>query len=211
LDGVGLIFAEGFEGGFDIVVFQGEDGGGKEGGVDGSGSADGEGGDGDALGHLDGGEEGIHAVERPGGHGTAEDRAGGLGGDDTGEVGGSSGGADEDFDVAGFGGLEVGVEEVRGAVGGNGVALVGDGELVECFGAFLHGGPVGGTAHEDADEGVGGGGKGVFGIGHRGIVGGGVGASRHQGIGGSEDWGGEVGVTFRGCSIHPAFWKIVWA
>ena len=157
-DFLGLLLAELVEffaqGGAGI----GQDRHGQEGGVGRAGLADGQCADGDAAGHLHGGEEGIHALEGGGLHGDAQDGDEGSRGQDAGEVGAPpapqmrTSGSRVFRRRRTYSWLTSG-----GAVGGEDAALVWDGEVGEDFVGRLHGLPVGLAAHDDADEGCGGG------------------------------------------------------
>lgn len=134
--------------------------GGEQATVDGSGLADGQSAHGDAWGHLDDGQEGIQALHGVGFAGGADDgdaqhRECGLAGAHAREVGGSARPGDDDPKAAMGGGGCIFEEPVGGAVGGDDGALVLDREIVERAAGVLHGLPVGGGAHDDADEGVG--------------------------------------------------------
>ena len=82
-------------------VIQGENFGGKQGGVPRSGLADGQCGHGNALGHLHHGEQRVEAVERRGGNGHGKHRQQGFGGDDARQMGRAARAGDEDLDATG--------------------------------------------------------------------------------------------------------------
>ena len=120
-----------FEGLADFGVFEGEDGGGEEGGV--FGAVDGDAGDGDARGHLGDGEEGVEpgGGVSAGGEGDTDHRQRGHRGDDAGEVSSHAGGGDDDLEAAAGGCSGELLDSGGGAVGGHDVELVFDAEVGE--------------------------------------------------------------------------------
>ena len=92
---VALVLAELLEFLGQAGILQGQYGDRKEGSI--LGTVDGHGGHGDAGGHLNDGQEGIPAGEGLGFHRNADDREGGVCGDDSGEVGGTAGAGDDNL------------------------------------------------------------------------------------------------------------------
>ena len=116
------------------------------------GVADGDGGDGDTGGHLEDAVEGIDSAEGFGLDGDADDGKRGEAGDHTGEMGGTAGGGDDDFESASSSGFGVLKHGVGGAVGADDFDFVGDAEGFEGFGGGKDRFEVAFTAHDDADN-----------------------------------------------------------
>lgn len=127
---------------------------GEAGGGEGAFFSDGESGHGHAGGHLGNREERIEAAEGFTFYGDAEDGQGGEGGGHTGEMGGATGGGDEEAKAAFFGGAGVGEEAKGGTMSAENANFGGDtGATEESLGG-LEGGPIGPATHDQADEGA---------------------------------------------------------
>mmetsp|Transcript_36129 Transcript_36129/g.116850 ORF Transcript_36129/g.116850 Transcript_36129/m.116850 type:complete len:536 (+) Transcript_36129:272-1879(+) len=111
-------------------------------------------GDRDALWHLHNGVQAVLAVHGGGLDGDADDGQGGHGGDHTGQVGRPSGSGDDAAQSPRRGALRVRHHPLRGAVGADDVALVGDAELLKDLAGVNHRREVGVGAHDDADQGL---------------------------------------------------------
>ena len=155
---MGLALAEGLQFGDEFGIVIREHGDGEESGVQSASIADGKGGDGDAAGHLDDGVEAVHTAEGTALHGDAEDGDGGHAGGHAWEMGGTAGTGDDAFEAAIRGGGGVIVQQLGRAVGADDFLFKGDAEVFEHLGGILEGGPVGTGAHDDAHEGLAGGG-----------------------------------------------------
>lgn len=126
---------------------------------------------------MDGGEEGVEAVEDRGVKGDSDDGEIGVSGGDAGQVCGGAGGGDDDLEATVFGLSGVAEGAVGGPVCGEDGTFEGDFELFEKVAGGFHPGPVGLAAHDDANDGAGVGGADDLGFGveivvHAGVLGG---------------------------------------
>ena len=145
------------------MVFDAEDRGCEEAGIDGAGPTDREGSHRHAGGHLHDREERIHARQGLRPHRDPEHGERGLGGDHAGKVGGPSGAGHDDAYPSPGGGLGVFEEQVRGSVGAHDSGFVGHAQGFERLGRVSHGLPVTSGAHDHAHSRVA---DGITGVAH---------------------------------------------
>jgi hypothetical protein len=129
-----------------------EDRGGEQRGVGGARHADGERADRDAGRHLHDRQQRVEAVQRLRLDRHAEHRQRSLRGRHAGQVRGAAGAGDQHLEAALAGRGRVLEQEVGRAVRRDHAHFVRDAELLERLGRGPQGLPVGGRAHDDADE-----------------------------------------------------------
>lgn len=104
--------------------------------------------------HLHNTKQAIHAIQRAPLHRNTDDRQRCASCDHAGEMSGSTGGGDDDFEASRDGGLGEGGHAVRGTVCGGDGYVVGDVEGGEEGEAGFKDGEVGVRAHCYGDEGL---------------------------------------------------------
>ena len=102
-------------------------------------------------GHLHRGQEAVQAVQMGAGHGHADDRQGGLRGQDPGQMGRHPGHGNDDLEPPGRRVPGIGLDPLGGPVGRSHHHLKGDAPLLEQYRRGLHLGPIRGAAQNDAD------------------------------------------------------------
>ena len=128
-----------------------EHGGGEKRGVDRPRLADGKRTHWNARGHLDDGEQAIHALQRLGFDGHSKNGKRGHRSGHARKVRRAPRTCDDDPEPALLGGMGIVVEPLGGAVRGDDLRLVGDAKRFQRFSCMAHRLPVGLRPHDDAD------------------------------------------------------------